>query len=118
MNQGRMYACQGKYPKRMVLNNFSVCSSMGETKAISGEEIVLKENPRIHVSLTEKESSDNRITVRLIRSGKLIETLKGPLPMDINYEDKYFNPGQRIYYRIDAQGSGRLVSNPIFVVFR
>jgi hypothetical protein len=84
MNQRRMYAYQGNYPKRMVLNDFSVSSSMGETKATSGEEIVLKENPRIHVSLTQEESSDNRITVRLIRSGKLIETLDGPLPMDIN----------------------------------
>ncbi|MDY6989132.1 MAG: hypothetical protein SWQ30_13865 [Thermodesulfobacteriota bacterium] len=117
MRRGRMYACRGKYPQRMVLNDFSVYSSILGTKATSGEEIVLKENPRIHISLSQKEPSERPVTVRLMRSGELIETLKGPLPMEVDFEDEYFNPGQKIYYRIDARGSGKLVSNPIFVRF-
>ena len=117
MRQGRMYACRGEYPQRMVLNDFSVCSSLCRTKATSGEEIALKENPRIHISLSQKEPSESPVTVRLMRSGELIETLNGILPMEIDFEDEYFNPGQKIYYRIDARGCGQLVSNPIFVVF-
>jgi len=117
MRQGRMYACRGKYPQRMVLNDFSVYSSIFGAKATFGEEIALKENPRIHISLSQKEPSESPVTVRLMRSGELIETLKGVLPMEVDLEDEYFSPGQKIYYRIDARGSGQLVSNPIFVVF-
>jgi hypothetical protein len=116
MRQGRMYACTG-YPQRMVLNEFSVCSSGCKTKAISGEEMMLNENPKIRFSLSSKEPTKNRVKVRLIRSGVLVKTFEGSLPMEINYEDKYSRPGEKIFYRIDARGCGTLVSNPIFVIF-
>jgi len=118
MRQGRMYACRGKYPQHMVLDDFSVCSGGCKTRAVSGDEIVLTENPKIHVFLSLKKPTKNRVKVRLIRSGELLEIFEGSLPMEINYEDKYFKPGKKIYYRIDARGCGALVSNPIFVTFR
>jgi hypothetical protein len=114
MRTGRMYACRGNYPQRMMLNEFSVCSS---GKVVSGEEILLRGHPRVHISLSLKEPTQNRVKIRLIRSGKLIKTFNGSLPIKIDYEDKYFEPGQKIYYRIDARGHGALVSNPIFVTF-
>ncbi len=117
MREGRMYACQGKYPQRIVMNEFYVCSIESETKAISGQEIDIKGNPRIHISLSLKMPSKDRVQIRLIRSGKLIETFFGTLPMEIDYEDKYFEPGLKIYYRIDVKGCGLLVSNPVFVTF-
>ncbi|MBU0987320.1 MAG: hypothetical protein KKH68_08720, partial [Proteobacteria bacterium] len=117
MQAGRMYACSGTYPQRIVLNEFSVCSAECETKATLGEEIRLKNNPKIHISLALKISADNGVNVRLIRSGELIKTFSGSLPMDIDFEDKYFEPGETIYYRIDVTGPGALVSNPIFVTF-
>jgi hypothetical protein len=61
--------------------------------------------------------SEDRVQIRLIRSGELIETFSGPLPMEIDYDDKHFKPGQKIYYRIDVKGCGLLVSNPVFVTF-
>ncbi len=118
MRQGKMYSCRAKYPQRIVLNDFSVCSAGGNTRAVSGDEIALNENPRIHVSLSLKEPVENRVKIRLIRSGELLEVFDGSLPMEIDYEDKYFKPGQKVYYRIDARGCGALVSNPIFVTFR
>jgi hypothetical protein len=117
MREGRMYACRGKYPQRMILNDFSICSSRCETRGTSGNEIVLKENPRIHLSLSLRKPTDNQVVVRLIRSGELIKTFHGSLPTKINYEDNYFKPGQKVYYRIDVRGCGTLVSNPIFVTF-
>ncbi|MDY6952819.1 MAG: hypothetical protein SWE60_15005, partial [Thermodesulfobacteriota bacterium] len=116
MSHGRMYACRGRHPQRIVLKDFSIYSS-GGTRAISGEEIRLKENPRIHISLSQKEPSECPVTVRLIRAGECVETLSGILPMDIDLEDDYFNPGHKVYYRIEARGCGKLVSNPIFVLF-
>ena len=118
MRQGRMYACRGKHPHRMVLDDFSVCPAGSNTRAVSGDEIALNENPRIHVFLSLKKPTKNRVKVRLIRSGELLEIFEGSLPMKIDYEDKYFKPGRKIYYRIDARGCGGLVSNPIFVTFR
>lgn len=117
MREGRMYACRGKYPQRMILNDFSICSSRRETGGTSGNEIVLGENPRIHLSLSLKKPTDNQVVIRLIRSGELIKTFHGSLPTEIDYEDNYFKPGQKIYYRIDVRGCGTLVSNPIFVTF-
>jgi len=118
MRQGKMYSCRAKYPQRIVLNDFSVSSAGGNTRAVSGDEIVLNKNPRIHVSLSLKELAENRVKIRLIRSGELLEVFEGSLPMEIDYEDKCFKPGQKVYYRIDARGCGALVSNPIFVTFR
>ncbi len=118
MRKGRMYACRGKYPQHMVLDNFSVCSAECKTMAVSGDEILLSENPHLHIFLSAKKQTQNRVKIRLIRSGELLEVFEGSLPMEIDYEDRYFKPGRKIYYRIDARGCGVLVSNPVFVTFR
>ena len=117
MRAGRMYACRAKYPQRLVLDEFSVRGSGSETGATLGDEILLREHPRIRISLSLKEATDKGVKVRLIRSGHLIEVFEGSLPMEIDYEDKYYRPGEKIYDRIDARGEGALVSNPIFVTF-
>ncbi len=117
LKNGRTYACQGSFPNIVKLDEFLVCSSDGKTKAISGGEIVLKDSPRIKISLSAAETPERKVKVRLIRSGELIKTFEGTLPMKIDYEDKYFEPGRKIYYRIDVKGYANLVSNPIFVVY-
>lgn len=117
MRNGRMYAVRSKYPQQIVLNRFYVCSSGCKTRAISGEEINVGNNPQIHISLLFKQPVKTLVKVRLIRSGKLIKTFSGTLPIDIDYTDSYFKPGKKIYYRMDVKGRGVLVSNPIFVTF-
>lgn len=117
MRGGKMYACRAKYPQRMILNEFSVSSSKGQDRAISGDEIALKGRPRIRISLSSIEPFLNSITVRLIRSGRLVKTIKGHLPLKIDHEDDYYEPGKKLYYRMDATGCGNLVSNPVFVTF-
>ena len=118
LKNGKMYACRGNYPQVAKLDEFSVCSFQGETKGISGDEVALKGNPRIGVFLSAVEQTKNRVTVRLIRSGEVIESFEGELPMEIDFEDTYFEPGEKIYYRMDLHGYGTLVSNPIFVIFK
>jgi len=117
MKHGRMYAYSGNYSQQIVLNDFSVSSPVSKTKAISGGEIKLNEHPRIHIFLSSKIPTKNRVRVRLIRCGKVIETFNSLLPMQIDYKDEYLKPGQKIYYRVDVRGCGTLISNPIFVVF-
>jgi hypothetical protein len=36
--------------------------------------------------------------------------------MEIDFEDSYCKPGEKVYYRMDLHGYGTLVSNPIFVI--
>ncbi len=117
MRRGRMYAYSGTYPQMMVLKEFSVCSAGCEAKAVSGEEMILNEPPRIRISLFSKEPSEDRVKVRLIRSGEVVQSFQGSLPMEIEHEDTYYKPGEKVFYRVDARGCGTLVSNPIFVIF-
>ena len=118
LRSGKMYAYRGRYPQFVRLDEFSVSSPDGKNEGISGDEIALKSSPRIRISLSAAEASERKVEVRLIRSGELIQTFEGTLPMRINYEDRYFQPGEKIYYRMDMRGRGRLVSNPIFVEFK
>jgi len=117
MRAGRMYAVRGPYPQRLILDDFSVCSNRCDTKAVSGEEIELNRSAKIHVKLSSKNPVEQTITVRLIRSGELIRTFKDKLPLDIEIQDTYHRSGEKVFYRIEAGGAGRLLSNPIFVKF-
>lgn len=119
MQTGRMYACAVNYPTRIRLDEFSVSSPDGSKKVISGEEILLKANPRIKIAISVSGTDKTGpVRVRLIRSGHLIASSEGNLPMNIDYEDPYYRPGEKIYYRLDMKGAvGQMVSNPIFVTF-
>ena len=68
-----MYACRGKYPQRMILDEFTVCSSVCEIKATSGDEIILNER-------LKEFATEGKAWFDLIRFGKVferVETLKG-----------------------------------------
>lgn len=121
MKKGRMYAYVGnvEFP-RLVLEDFSVSDSDASQKEIMGEEISLKGYPRVNIRIsTAGEEKGNTVTVRLIRYGILLETFTGETPLNVNYQDESFEPGKRMYYRLDAvdKKGRRLVSNPIFVKF-
>ena len=73
--------------------------------------------PRIRILAELKEPVQNSASVRLIRSGEVVETFSGSLPIDIDFVDRYYEPGKKIYYRIDVESHGLVVSNPIFVTF-
>lgn len=118
LKSGRMYASQTDFPQRILLEDFSISTGDARQKATLGQEIVSKGLQKIHISLAFKEPAPNVVKVRLIRSGDLIETFTGTLPMKIEYQDKFYRPGEKIYYRLVMTGHGILVSNPIFVTFR
>lgn len=117
MQKGRMYACQTTYPQQIILEDFSVCASECKTRAVLGEEIRLNGNPKIHIAVALGKPEKKAAVVRLIRSGRLIRTFRGPLPMDIDFVDNFYKPGEKIFYRMDVKGPAALVSNPIFVNF-
>jgi hypothetical protein len=122
LKKGRMYACRGDADSpRLILEDFSISDSKSSQKAFMGEEIFSKGYPSINIRISTTDSEKgNSITVRLIRSGNLLETFSAETPLSINFEDDFFEPGKKIYYRLDAMDKkGRkLVSNPIFVQFQ
>ncbi|UCC40686.1 MAG: hypothetical protein JSV96_04370, partial [Candidatus Aminicenantes bacterium] len=84
-------------------------------------EILSKGYPSINISISTTDPEEgNSVTVRLIRSGNLLETFSAETPFHINFEDDFFEAGKNIYYRLDARDirGRRLVSNPIFVKFQ
>lgn len=117
MKDGRMYACRGKYPERIVLKDFSICGRKCDSKATMGQEITLSEHPIIHLSLTTTTPDKRPVHIRLIRSGEIIRELNATLPYSADYQDKYLRPDSKVFYRVDVLGAGLMVSNPIFVRF-
>ena len=117
LRNGKMYACQVKYPQILKLEEFSVSSSDNLTVGISGDEITLKEYPRVKISVSTSVPSPDKVKIRLIRSGQMIYLFEEKLPLMIEYVDPYYKPGEKIYYRMDLHGNGAIVSNPVFVKF-
>ena len=122
LKKGRMYACRGDADSpRLILEDFSISDSKSPQKVVMGEEIFSKGYPSINIRISTTDSEKgNSITVRLIRSGNLLETFSVETPMSINFEDDFFEPGKKIYYRLDAidKKGRKLVTNPIFVKFQ
>ena len=118
LKQGRCYAYRGRYPQSVVMEEFSVGSSLNvAAKGYSGESIQLEGYPRIKIVLKsdKDKGGGNQVKVRLIRRGEVITTFEGALPMAVEYEDKEIDRNNKSYYRFDMIGAGTLVSNPIFV---
>jgi hypothetical protein len=119
MQTGKMYAVATKYPIAPKLNEFSVSSPDGGKRGISGDEIIIKGYPKIRLSLSVTGTDKaGPVQVRIIRSGQVIASSEGNLPLTLEYEDPYYKPGEKVYYRLDMKGNlGQIVSNPIFVTF-
>jgi hypothetical protein len=117
LRQGRMYAARGKFPQLPVMDEFSLSSADETVKGISGESITLPGPARVRIAISSGQPATTPFRVRLIRSGRLVHRVDGTLPMQIDFQDDYFNPGEKIYYRMDMRGAGIIVSNPIFVTF-
>ena len=121
LKKGRMYACRGDADSpRLILENFSISDSKTSQKGGMGEEIFSEGYPRINARISTTDSEEeNSVIVRLIRSGNLLKTVSAETPLSINFKDDFFEPGKKIYYRLDAidKKGRKLVTNPIFVQF-
>jgi hypothetical protein len=132
LRNGKMYAVRGSFPGIARLDEFSVSAAVPEAfpRSISGDELTLERNPRVRIRLSDGAGANHsartpkggpaetrEVQVRLIRSGRVIQIFKAPLPLAIDYTDPFAMPGEKVYYRLDMTGYGTLISNPIFVKF-
>lgn len=120
MKSGKMYALKRTKNFRLSLDEFYVSDQLSKKRSVSGEEILLNNNPTIFLKISTLPEKNEDIKISLIRSGKQIKTFQGQTPLKISYEDNYFREGEKIYYRLKVRSSSSrdyIIANPIFVQF-
>jgi hypothetical protein len=125
LKTGKMYANMGK-SNALTLNSFVVEDVDSGKLAFMGDEIKMKGRPRIRIVVTVEETENpsgyekGGFKIDLIRNGTVIKTLEADGSIDIAYDDDYYNPGEKVYYRLNVDTSylfRGIITNPIFVQF-
>lgn len=111
LKEGRVYAVRGK--DKPILEDFRVKGTQAE--AIMGEELVSKGSVEVLIKIRFPQSLKEEMKVSMIRKGEVLETFSAKGDFLIKYKDNYFQPGEKIYYRLVV--GEQLVTNPIFVRF-
>jgi hypothetical protein len=123
---GKMYAAMGD-ANMLTLNSFVVEDTSSGKLAFMGDDIVLTGKPRIRIVVTvdktHKSSAYKKrgFKIDLIRNGTVIKTFEADDSIDIAYDDDYYNPDEKVYYRLAVDTSylfRGIVSNPVFVTFK
>ncbi len=118
MRAGRMYAV-GQYRREfgLRLDEFLVECEAGARRARSGETLDPKKakDLAVRVSVSATDRGAHPISVTIIRSGQVIARLTGQTPLAQSVADTEVPLGQSVAYRVEVQGGGEILSNPIFV---
>lgn len=113
MKRGRMYALQRTAETGLALGEFVV--SDGGGAAVSGETLRVPAGApievRVGVQTLDGAARDVRVT--LVRNGAVAGAWVGPTPFRQVHREVF--DGAPVFYRLDVRGSGRLLSNPVFV---
>ncbi|MCP4253199.1 MAG: PHP domain-containing protein [Candidatus Scalindua sp.] len=126
LSTGKMYAAMGD-ANQLSLNSFVVEDTSSGKLAFMGDEIELTGKPRIRIVVTVdktlKSSAYNKrgFKIDLIRNGTVIKTFEADDSVDIAYDDDYYSPDEKIYYRLAVDTSylfRGIVTNPVFVTFK
>jgi hypothetical protein len=112
LESGKMYAMRRTRDYCLQLNEFYVTAS--NKKIFSGETLYAAEYPQIVAHVSAIPEAEQRITVKLIRNGKIIKQIHASSPVQLDYIDTKAEPYS--YYRLDisTQYPHQLYSNPIF----
>jgi hypothetical protein len=125
LRTGKMYAAMGS-ANELSLNSFVVENVDSGKLAFMGDEITITGRPRIRIVVTadfsdeSSEYKERNFNIDLIRNGTVIKTFEADGSVDIAYDDDYYNPNEKIYYRLAIDTSylfRGIVTNPIFVQF-
>ena len=82
-----------------------------------GDTIAAAHPPVIRFRVSYDAFRPRKMTLLLIRGGKVIQTYREETPIDGEYIDKEAPPGRKTFYRL-MDANKRLVTNPIFVNYR
>lgn len=117
LKKGKMYALGKSQQGALFLDSFVVKNN--NRMALMGETLISQNKPTIQIKASCPALKIEKIKVRLIRKGEIIKVFDANNPAEITYEDDYYKPGEKIYYRINIAAPGsKIISNPIFVKFQ
>ncbi len=110
---GRMYALQRTQAGGLALAEFAVRAA--ERAAISGETLTAPAGTPLEVAVAVEalDGSAHDVRVTLVRNGAVVAVWAGRTPLRQVHREVF--DGAPAFYRLDARGPGRLLSNPIFV---
>jgi hypothetical protein len=113
LKSGRMYAVQRARETELVLAGFT--ARAGSVSATSGETLrVAAPTPvAVTVDVEARGAPAGDLRVSLVKNGAVVAVWAGPAPIRAVHRDVF--DGAPSFYRLDARGAGRLLSNPIFV---
>ncbi len=118
LRRGRFYALRRTADVGLVLEQFQG-TAPGQPAVESGSTLRLKagEQPELQVSLRASPETKMAVRVRLIRSGAVVQSLRGETPLTLRWKEAPLPSGARLYYRLDVHGPAghQILSNPIFV---
>ncbi len=118
MRQGRLYAVGQYQPGHgLRLDEFRLDCTDGSCTAASGDRLELHhaKDLVIRVSVSATNHAAHPISVTLVRSGQVRARIEGVTPLKHSFFESASNlefPGS---YRIEVQGKGEILSNPIFL---
>lgn len=118
LRSGRMYAVRNSKECRLRLEDLTV-EYPGGGKAMMGEELVSPGPVKVNFAVTWEGPSQGPVTAEVIRAGKVVKEYALTTPGAIEFADDFYEPGTKVYYRLDIRGGypAMLFSNPIFVKF-
>ncbi len=118
LRTGHAYAVgQYRNPHGLRLQTFSVQCGDATLPTKSGETLILQKacTPSVKISGFSTEHGDHSVSIRIIRTGQVVATYNQDTPFEIQFTDTQALLEKSMYYRIDIQGYGELISNPIFL---
>ena len=118
LRAGRAYALLRTPEEGLVLDRFQAISA-DAPPAEAGSLLTLRAGarPEIHAVVGTAGGKRLPIEVRLIRSGAVVQTLRGDTPLALRWTDAPLAKGSKSFFRLDIRGAGghRLLSNPVFL---
>lgn len=119
IRSGHAYAvAEGDQRVMLTLDEFRLGCDCGEATAGVGAHVSWPSG--VHaiatVRISARDGQSHPVTLRLIRSGEIIGTVKADTPVDYHLTDDQAVSGGGAYYRVEVAGqSGELLTNPIYV---
>jgi len=118
LRAGRAYCRLRTDDENLALVHFQVVSSSAEP-AEAGSRVAARPGDRPEVYAVIESVTGRRlpIEIRLVRSGSVVQTLRGETPVTLRWTESPLAADASLYYRLEARGPVglRLLSNPIFV---
>ena len=114
LSSGKIYAVTKNEKGRLSLDRFQIGSKGSKIRANMGEKLNNPLLTEINIGISASDNGEYPIKIAIIRGGKVLKKLEGKTPYEIKLEDKDRWTGIN-YYRLEVDGFGKLLSNPIFV---